>query len=137
MKTKKSTTKVFMLVYLIVVTVILSIGFIKWLNEFQPLLGCDNSNNMHARMRDLDSQFDEVTINGKTQEISGMTISYDQVVKIAFPNSLNLNCSIIIEESKENSKKSQILLPNSSVEKFNGMKIKCHWTGNSQPITSL
>lgn len=86
---------------------------------------------MHARMRDLDSQFDEITINGKTQEIKGMTISYDQIVNIAFPKAQRVDYSVIIEASPSNWRKPQILLPGQKVEKFNGMKIKVSYTGNS------
>ncbi len=86
---------------------------------------------MHARMRDLDSQFDEITINGKTLEKKGMTISYDEIIDIAFPNSKNVNYSVIVEASRSNWKKARILLPDQTVEKFDGMKIKVSYTGNS------
>ena len=42
--------------------------------------------NAHARMRELDSQFDEVIINGKKYEPNKTELSYEWIVKTAFNN---------------------------------------------------
>lgn len=45
-----------------------------------------DNHNPHARMRDLDLQFDEVIINGKKYEPNMMHLPYEWIIKQAFNN---------------------------------------------------
>lgn len=92
----------------------------------------------HAIMRDLDSQFDEVTVNGKTQEVAGMYLTYEQAVKIAFPeiNIMPKDIIVTIAESKPNWKEAQTLTFGNKVDKYDNMFIKCHYAVENENSVS-
>jgi hypothetical protein len=84
---------------------------------------------IHHTMKDEDSQFYRVNLNGVSVEFDGPSISYEQIVRKAFPKTpadlSDFSYLVTIDGSEYTGRRSRVLTPEDSVEKFDGMFIHC------------
>lgn len=86
--------------------------------------------DIHARMEEIDSQFDTVYINSIPHEVSGCDISYRQIVKLV-NKPFRKDYSVTYSYARSSWRKGGILFYNQSIPKENGMSINIALTNNS------
>ena len=82
------------------------------------------------RMEEQKHQFDKVIINGKEYQFGGSTVSYEQLVKLAFGNERK-DYTITVSYRKGSDFENCTLLPGDQEYKDDGMIINVAHTGNS------
>ena len=83
--------------------------------------------SIYAAMRDVDSQFDSVFINGvEHEDVSGYHITYLQIVDMAYPDLVvPVEMDVIVAASPEDWRDEERIDLNGRTVKFDGMKITC------------
>jgi hypothetical protein len=80
-------------------------------------------------MKDEDSQFFRVNLNGYLVDFDGPNISYEKIVRKSYRNApedlSGFDYLVTVNPSKSAGTRGRVLSPGQSVEKFDGMFIHC------------